>query len=97
MSTSASPVAADVTGTKAADDVVTGVAIDRPLEPHEIEDRVFTCAKEGLLNGSAPVSRAELISCLVADPVVVTVRDEKGWTPLLWASFHGHAQVSGVC
>lgn len=81
-------VAAQLAGLMAAQ----GLQEEKPLAAEEIEEALFALAKEGF-NGTVAVSPAQLQTFLLADPGLITVRDEKGWTPLLWAAFSGHAQV----
>lgn len=65
-------------------------AAQKLLTPQEVEDLVFSVAKAGFDDA---VTAAELTVYLAADPLLITVRDDKGWTPLLWAAFHGHTPV----
>ena len=69
-------------------------AAQKLLTPQEVEDLVFSVSKAGF--GKA-VTAAELTVYLAADPLLITVRDDKGWTPLLWAAFHGHTLVCRFC
>ena len=92
LSVSAMSAVVDDAAAQLKDMIVSASGDDSaPLTAEEIEDYVFAVSKGGL-NGR-PVS--ELQSYLAADPPVITVRDEKGWTPLLWGAFHGHSQVRG--
>lgn len=74
---------------------VDSTEVIEKLTTGQIEERVFQVAKTGALNGQPGLD--ELRGFLAVDAALITVRDEKGWTPLLWAAFHGFAQVQGTC
>jgi hypothetical protein len=78
-------------------DFATSSELDlrKPLSATEIEDVVFAVSKDGFTD-AVGITLGDLQGFLAADPMLITVRDEKGWTPLLWAAFHGHAQVACV-
>jgi hypothetical protein len=64
-----------------------------PLTPEQIIERTFHAAKHGV---DATVSLEDLVAFTSEDPELILETDDKGWTPLLWASFHGQWQVGGV-
>ena len=54
------------------------------LTPEEARDRLFASCKSG---------NVEDVRAMLSAGASVAARDGKGWSPLLWASFHGHANV----
>ena len=62
---------------------------DEPLTPEQILAEVFRVSKNGL-GGITPET---LVSHVATSRDIITSTDEKGWTPVLWASFHGHWKV----
>ena len=63
--------------------------LEKPLTPEAILDIVFDASKAGL----GKLTPEELQAHISTSADIVTAQDEKGWTPLLWASFHGHWEV----
>jgi hypothetical protein len=74
-----------------------GVEEAAPLTPAQIVEQVFSVAKRG---PDSQQALEDLIALTSEDPELILECDEKGWTPLLWASFHGHWKVrtgEGAC
>jgi hypothetical protein len=75
----------------AADDlaVLAELAEIQPLTPEEILGLTFDVSKHGL----GKVTAEDLVAHVAGNRNLITSCDDKGWTPVLWASFHGHWQV----
>ena len=63
--------------------------VEDALTPEQVQAEVFRISKHGL----AGVAPEDFVAHVASVGNAATTCDERGWTPLLWAAFHGHWQV----